>query len=36
LTATLNGYKPDTKVVDVSEGEAVPLAFALEPLKKRD
>jgi carboxypeptidase family protein len=35
LTAILSGYKPETKVVDVSEGEAVPVAFSLEPLKKQ-
>jgi Carboxypeptidase regulatory-like domain len=35
LTATLQGYKPDVKVVDVSEDEAVPVAFSLEPLKKQ-
>jgi uncharacterized GH25 family protein len=35
LTATLAGYKPETKIVDVSEDEAVPVAFSLEPLKKQ-
>jgi hypothetical protein len=34
VTATLSGYKPQTKVVDVNESEAVPLAFSLEPVKK--
>ncbi|HLG16661.1 MAG TPA: carboxypeptidase-like regulatory domain-containing protein [Blastocatellia bacterium] len=34
LTALLTGYKPETKVVDVNEGEAVPVAFSLEPVKK--
>lgn len=34
LTAILSGYKPETKTVDVSPDEAVPLAFNLEPLKK--
>jgi hypothetical protein len=34
LTASLDGFKSDTKVVDVSENEAVPLAFSLEPVKK--
>jgi hypothetical protein len=34
ITAALSGYKPETKTVDVSEDEAVPLAFSLESLKK--
>jgi len=34
VTATLFGFKPQTKAVDVNEGEAVPLAFSLEPVKK--
>lgn len=34
VTATLGGYKTETKVVDVNELEAVPLAFSLEPVKK--
>jgi len=34
VTATLDGYKPETKEVNVSENEAVPLAFSLEPSKK--
>jgi hypothetical protein len=34
LTASADGFKSDTKMVDVSESEAVPLAFSLEPAKK--
>jgi hypothetical protein len=34
LTATLGGYKSETKTVEVNEDEAVPLAFNLEPVKK--
>ncbi|HKS42326.1 MAG TPA: carboxypeptidase-like regulatory domain-containing protein [Blastocatellia bacterium] len=34
LTASLDGYKSETKTVDVSESEAVPLSFSLEPVKK--
>lgn len=34
LTALLAGYKPETKVVEVNEGEAVPVAFLLDPVKK--
>lgn len=34
VTATLSGYKSETKMVDVNESEAVPLAFSLEPVKK--
>jgi hypothetical protein len=34
LTAILSGYKSETKVVDVNESEAVPVAFSLEPLKR--
>jgi hypothetical protein len=34
ITATLSGYKPETKNVEVNEDEAVPLSFSLEPLKK--
>jgi hypothetical protein len=34
VTASLDGYKTQTKFVDVSESEAVPLAFNLEPVKK--
>jgi 5-hydroxyisourate hydrolase-like protein (transthyretin family) len=34
LTAVRSGYKSDSKVVDVSESEAVPVAFSLEPVKQ--
>jgi hypothetical protein len=34
VTATFDGYKSQTKFVDVSESEAVPLAFNMEPVKK--
>ena len=34
LTAILSGYKAETKIVDVEEGEAAPLAFSLQPLRK--
>lgn len=34
VTATLLGYTPSTKVVDVNELESVPLAFSLEAAKK--
>jgi carboxypeptidase family protein len=34
VTATLHGYKLETKVVDVNESESVPLSFSLEPVKK--
>jgi len=34
ITAALNGFKTDTKLVDVNESEAVPLSFSLEPVKK--
>jgi hypothetical protein len=34
VTATLNGYKLETKFVDVNENESVPLSFSLEPIKK--
>lgn len=34
ITATLNGYKLETKLVDVNESETVPLSFSLEPVKK--
>ncbi len=34
ITATLNGYKLETKLVDVNESESVPLSFSLEPVKK--
>jgi Carboxypeptidase regulatory-like domain len=33
VVAERSGYKSQTKVVDVTEGEAVPLAFSLEPKK---
>jgi hypothetical protein len=35
LTAMHGGYKTETKMVDVNEGEAAPVAFNLEPLKKQ-
>lgn len=35
LTASLAGYKSETKTVDVGESESVPLAFSLEPEKKK-
>ena len=35
LTAMHSDYKSETKTVDVEEGEAAPVAFNLEPLKKR-
>lgn len=34
VTAALNGYKLETKFVDVNESESVPLSFSLEPVKK--
>ena len=34
VTATLSGYKSETKSVDVEENESVPLAFSLGLLKK--
>ena len=34
VTASLNGYKLETKFVDVTENESVPLSFSLEPVKK--
>lgn len=34
VTASLDGYKPGKKLVDVNESEAVPLAFTMEPVKK--
>jgi len=34
ITATLQGYKLEAKLVDVNESEAVPLSFSLEPVKK--
>src|SRR5215471_1174188 len=33
VTASADGYKSETKTVEVSESEAVPLAFSLEPRK---
>jgi hypothetical protein len=33
VTAIRSGFKSETKVVDVSENEAVPLAFTLEPTR---
>jgi hypothetical protein len=34
VTASLGGYKVETKLVDVNESESVPLSFSLEPVKK--
>ena len=34
VTASGEGYKADTKIVDVNEDEAVPLAFSLVRVKK--
>jgi hypothetical protein len=34
VTASAGGYKAETKLVDVREDEAVPLAFSLAPVKK--
>lgn len=34
ITATLHGYKLETKLVDVNESESVPLSFSLEPVKE--
>lgn len=34
VTATLDGYKSETKQIDVDESESVPLAFSLEVAKK--
>ena len=34
VTATLHGYRLDSKIVDVNESESVPLSFSLEPVKK--
>jgi carboxypeptidase family protein len=34
VTATLNGYKLEAKLVEVNESESVPLSFSLEPVKK--
>jgi len=35
LTAMHGDYKSETKTVDVEEGEAAPVAFNLEPIKKQ-
>lgn len=35
VTATLIGYKLESKFVDVNENESVPLSFSLEPVKKK-
>lgn len=34
VTATLSGYKTEVKTIDVTESEAVALAFSLEPVKR--
>ena len=34
LTAILEGYKPEKKVVEVNENESAPVAFSLEPVVK--
>jgi hypothetical protein len=34
ITAALTGYKTELKTIDVTESEAVPLAFSLEPVKQ--
>jgi Carboxypeptidase regulatory-like domain len=34
VTASLDGYRTETKFIEVGESEAVPLAFNLEPLKQ--
>lgn len=34
VTATLNGYKLERKLVDINDSESVPLSFSLEPVKK--
>lgn len=34
VSAILDGYKPDTKVIDVTESEAVPVALTLEAIKR--
>jgi 5-hydroxyisourate hydrolase-like protein (transthyretin family) len=34
LTATLSGYKPDTKEIQLGESESAPVAFTLEPIKR--
>jgi len=35
ITATLPGYKLETKLVDINESESVPLSFSLEPVKNK-
>lgn len=35
ITATLHGYKLETKRVDINESESVPLSFSLEPVKNK-
>jgi 5-hydroxyisourate hydrolase-like protein (transthyretin family) len=35
VTAILDGYKPDTKIIDIGESQAVPVALTLEPLSKK-
>lgn len=34
VTASLHEYKPQSKTVDVTGSEAIPLAFSLDPVKK--
>ena len=36
VTASLGGYKPETKVAEVHEDEAVPLAFSLVPANPKN
>ena len=35
ITASLQGYKPQNKPVEINGSEAVPLAFSLEPVVKK-
>ena len=35
VTATLQEYKPQSKTVDVNGSEAIPLAFSLDPVKRK-
>jgi hypothetical protein len=35
VTASHEGYKPETKLVEVHEDEAVPLAFSLAPARPK-
>ncbi|HKP87278.1 MAG TPA: carboxypeptidase-like regulatory domain-containing protein [Blastocatellia bacterium] len=35
VTASADGFKSNTKVIDVTESEAVPVAFSLEPAKSK-